>query len=100
MNIIFDVNTINYQLRGGTGDLVLSRYFGKKMVKKPKSDELTEVEDTKLVGYFGNVFQALEYIIQDQTLNNDATTLLELKDIYFNTINDIRVIAKQFKLEG
>jgi len=100
MNIVFNVNKQDYQLKGGTGDFTLNRYYGTKKVKVKGKDDLQDVEDVKLVGFFGNVFQALEHIIQDQTLNNDATTLLELRDIYFNTIDEIRTIAKQFKLEG
>jgi len=93
MNIIFEVNKQNYQLKGAYDDFTLNRHNGFKIVKGK------EIEKTSLVGNFKNVFHALEGIIHDQTLNNDATTLLELRDIYFTTIDEIRMIAKQFKLE-
>jgi hypothetical protein len=100
MNIIFKVNETHYQLKGGSADFRLNRHNGMKEVIDKKTQEVNVVENNNLVGYFGNVFQALEHIIKDQALNNDATSLLELKEIYFTTINDIREIAKQFKLEG
>jgi len=98
MNIIFEINKQEYQIKGGTNDFILNRYYGTKEVKIKDTDDTKDVDDVKLVGYFGDVFHALEYVITDQALNNDATSLLELKDIYFNTLKDIKHTTKQFRI--
>ena len=92
MNIRFEANNQEYQLTGGTGDFLLSRCYGIQENKKGEP-----VERTKYVGAFGDVFRALEYVIKDQALNNDATSLLELKEIYLKTISDIREIAELYR---
>jgi len=98
MNIIINVNKQDYQLKNGTGDVVLSRYYGMKEVLVKEEKKM--VESTKLVGYFKNTFEALEYIVKDQEHDNDITSILELKKMYINTMRDVRSYAQQLKIEG
>lgn len=100
MNIIFTVNNQEYQLKDATGDCKLSRYFGTKEVENKDTGEVKLVEDIDLIGHFPNVFYALDWIAsKDQPLGNDATKLLELRDIYFNTLKDVKEIAEQFRIK-
>ena len=95
MNIIINVNSQDYQLKNGTGDILLARHNGFK-----KNGKGEQVEQTKYVGSFKNSFEALEYIVKDQEHDNDITSILELKEMYVNTMRDVRKIAKQLKIEG
>jgi len=98
MNIIVNVNNQDYQLKNGTGDVVLNRYYGQK--KSVVKEETKMIDSVKIVGYFKNTFDALAYIVSDQELNNEVTSLLGLKELYENTIKDVRRIAKQLQIEG
>ena len=95
MNIIFNINNQDYQLKSGTGDILLARHNGLK-----KNGKGEEVESTKHVGSFKNSFEALEYIVRDQEHDNEISSLIELKQMYINTMSDVRNIAKQLKIEG
>ena len=92
MNVIFEINKKKYQLKGGSHDFILSEYLGTK-----KDKEGNDVENTKLIGYFGDPFRALQFIPNYQALNSEAKTFLELSEMYKTMLTDIQEIVEKFK---
>ena len=100
MDIKFKVNNQEYQLKDRTGDFMLNRYYGTKEVVNKDTGKVSLVDNVDFVGNLPNIFYALDYIAsKDQPLSNDATELLELRDIYFNTLKDVKEIAEQFRIK-